>query len=99
MAGKNLVTESCVRAMAHGSELVLDAGKIATPSALDLAFERGIRVTYAHEMQPARQPQQASQLWSRLKSEDGTYVVVVKAGRAAVTRVTERGADPIGEEG
>ena len=74
MAGKNLVTESCVRAMAPGSELVLDATKIATPSALDMACERGIRVSYAHEARTGARPQQTSELWSRLKSEDGTYV-------------------------
>ena len=40
MPGKELVTETCVRQMACGSELVLGPNKIATPAALDLAFQR-----------------------------------------------------------
>ena len=39
MPGKDLVTESCVRKLAPGSVLRLTPERIATPAALDLAFQ------------------------------------------------------------
>ncbi|MFT7678693.1 MAG: hypothetical protein ACI8QC_002688, partial [Planctomycetota bacterium] len=38
MPGKQLVTERDVLALAPGGRLVLNASRIATPSALDAAF-------------------------------------------------------------
>ncbi|MDA1265307.1 MAG: hypothetical protein O2816_09545 [Planctomycetota bacterium] len=95
MPGKELVTEACVRQMAPQSELVLGPNKIATPAALDLAFARGIRVRHGGRSAPAPA---ASDLWSRVKSTDGTYVVTVRAGRATVVRVDRGNPEPIGEE-
>jgi hypothetical protein len=93
MPGKELVTETCVRQMAPGSELVLGPTKIATPAALDLAFQRGIRVRRG-----AAQVAERGGLWSKLKAADGTYVVTVRGGRATAVRVD--GASPVtlGEE-
>lgn len=94
--GKELVTEADVRRMAPGArELVLGAGRIATPAALDLAFSRGMRVVYSDE---AGASAAASQLWERMKSMDGTYVVRVEGGRAVVSRIGEAGPEPFGSE-
>ncbi len=100
MEGKELVTESCVRALAAGTELVLGPERIATPSALDLAFEKGIRVVWKQEGgRTAQAPGGArSSLWSRMRAEPGTYVVVVREGRAVVTRIGSQGAEAFGEE-
>ncbi|MFT4542557.1 MAG: hypothetical protein ACI835_005025 [Planctomycetota bacterium] len=97
MPGKELVTESCVSRMASGGELVLGPTKIATPAALDAAFAKGIQVVYSDIDAPAM-ARAKSDLWQRMKSKDGTYVVQVKAGRAHVTRLSESGPTPFGEE-
>jgi len=39
-----------------------------------------------------------SDLWSRIKSRDGTYVVQVESGRATVTRLGPAGPEPFGGE-
>lgn len=99
MPGKDLVTESCVRRMAPGSVLRLSPEKIATPAALDLAHERGIRVQWGEESGPAAgaAARGAAELWQRMLAEDGTYVVVVKGGRASVNRLDEAGPTPFGQ--
>ena len=89
---KRLFTEACVRSMPSGSELVLGSEAMATPSALDLAFQRGVRVVYADGV--ARSSAAAAPdagLWSRIVAEDGTYVVEVRSGAASVHRVTPDG--------
>ena len=96
MSGKDLVTESCVRQMARGQVLRLSPDRIATPSALDLAFEKGIRVVHGEES--SSDPVVTSALWQRMRAGDGTYVVVVRGGRATVTRLEEAGPRPFGEE-
>jgi len=93
MPGKELVTETCVRQMAPGSELVLGPTRIATPAALDLAFQRGIRV-----LRGAERVAEQGGLWSELKAADGTYVVTVRGGRATVVRVDGASPVTIGEE-
>jgi hypothetical protein len=98
MAGKRLYTEADVRALPRGSEIVLGADALATPAALDLAFERGVRVVHAAgETAGARAAPVGSDLRALL-AQDGTYVVEVRSGRARVTRLTEAGpvAFPIG---
>jgi hypothetical protein len=96
---KRLYTESDVRAMARGSELVLGKDALATPSALDAAFELGIRVVRG-AAKPASDAAAAAQsgLWSRMHSQDGTYVVVIKNGRASVSRLTDQGPVQLGSE-
>lgn len=94
MAAKKLITEACVRAMAPGSELVLGPDAIATPSALDLAFERGIPVVYGSAPPPAAR----SGLWERMLAADGQYVVTVSGGRAVVHRLTASGPVELGRE-
>ena len=99
--GKELVTESCVRALAAGTELVLGPGRIATPAALDLAFQKGVRVIWGDGKAKAAakgSPEASASLWNRMKAKDGTYVVVVRGGRASVTRLVENGPEAFGEE-
>ena len=86
MEGKELVTENCVRALAAGSELVLGPERIATPAALDLAFQKRISAPGG------------SDLWTRMKAREGTYVVVVRGGKALVTRVGAGVVETLGEE-
>ncbi len=89
MAGR-LYTEDDVRALAAGSELVLEKGDLATPSALDLAFVRGVRIQRRTEPRaPGRpsSPQDSPDLWRRMLEQDGSYVVRVVAGRAEVYRL------------
>ncbi len=97
MPGKELVTEDCVRRMAPGSELRLGSARIATPAALDLAFERGIHVSY-DQVSGGCAPQLPSSLWERIKAGAGTYIVQVEGGRAVVTRLTDQGPQPFGVE-
>lgn len=108
MPGPDLVTEACVRQLAPGAELVLGPGRIATPAALDLAFQRGVRVRRAGEDAPLAASDGSDAvsdcgcdltcLWSKMKSTDGTYVVTVSGGRASVVRVAPGGPQPFGEE-
>ena len=105
MPGKELVTETCVRQMARGSELVLGPNKIATPAALDLAFQRGMRVRHGAEPKDAGGCAGncggscgCSGLWPKLKAEDGTYVVTVRNGRAMAVKVDGASPVPVGEE-
>jgi len=103
MAKNQLFTEACVRKMAPGSELHLGPGRIATPAALDLASERGIRVRFydgqlVTEQDLAQDQQRSSNLWNAMKANDGTYVVVVSGGKARVTRLADTGPVNLGEE-
>ena len=94
--GKKLVTEADVRRMAPGTrELVLGPDRIATPAALDLAFSRGMKVVYAEAGSASAIP---SDLWTRMKAQDGSYVVQVENGRATVTRLGPAGPEPFGSE-
>jgi hypothetical protein len=100
VAQKRLITESDVRALARGGELVLSKDVIATPAALDAAFERGmriVRVEKSAEAAPAAVAP-ASNLWQRMHQGEGTYVVQVKNGRATVSRITDQGPILFGAE-
>ena len=96
---KRLYTETNVRELPAGSELVLGKEAIATPAALELAFTRGIRVKWsdgtsspgASSAAPAESP------WKKLLAEDGEYVVQVRAGRARVFRLGSAGPVLVGE--
>lgn len=98
MAARRLYTEADVRALASGSELVLGADALATPAALDLAFERGLRVVRADGSAAPQRPAPGGDGLRALLLQDGTYVVEVRAGRAHATRLTEAGpvAFPLG---
>jgi hypothetical protein len=88
MAARRLYTEADVRALPRGAELQLGRAAVATPAALDLALERGLRVVWGEGDGPA--PGAADGL-ARLLGTDGTYVLVVRAGRASVSRLSEAG--------
>jgi hypothetical protein len=92
---KRLYTEANVRDLPAGSELVLGASAIATPAALDLAFQRGIRVRYGGEAPVTVAP--GSELWKKIVGGDGSYLVEVKGGRARVFRLESGGPVLIGE--
>jgi len=94
MAARRLYTEADVRALPRGAELVLGKAALATPAALDLAFERGVRVVWGEGevSSPA-----AGEALARLLGTDGTYVLVVRAGRASVSRLTDAGPVPFGQ--
>ena len=89
------MTESDVRALARGSELVLDRSTIATPSALDAAFARGIRVVWEQAGHDGRVAPLPATL-ERMLANDGTYVVRVQHGRAVVTRLADSGPEEFG---
>ncbi len=96
MAGKRLVTEADVLALGPGAELVLDRHTIATPAALDAAHRRGIPVLRTNEPPPAAGSSTSFGAdLGRMLASDGTYVVVVRAGRASITRITERGPEAL----
>ncbi len=96
--GKRLYTEADVRALPRGSELVLGADAIATPAALDLAFERGMRIVHAGSGAPVDRAASGRDNLQALLAQDGTYIVQVRAGRARATRLTDAGpvAFPLG---
>ena len=94
MGNRRLYTEADVRALPRGSELVLGRAALATPAALDLAFERGLRVVWGGAEAAAAGP--VPEALQRLLASDGTYVVNVRAGRATLTRLTEAGPVPFG---
>ncbi|NOT30733.1 MAG: hypothetical protein HOP15_09835 [Planctomycetes bacterium] len=98
---KHLYTETSVRELPVGAELVLGKDAIATPAALELAFARGIRVRYGDGTStPGSSSSAASpadgDLW-KLLAEDGEYVVQVKAGHARVFRLGGAGPVLVGE--
>jgi hypothetical protein len=99
VGGRNLFDEARVRGLPDGGELVLGPGDVATPSALDRAFAKGIRVRWRGERAAAAAaaPPAAPGLFGRMLAEDGTYVVTVRAGRATVHRLTDAGPQPVKE--
>ncbi len=99
---KQLITEADVRALARGAQLVLTADVIATPAALDLAHERGLRVVRAASSGGAAccgsggacgcgGDTPGGCTWKKMCSADATYVVVVSNGKAVVSRLTPSG--------
>ena len=94
---RRLYTEASVRDMPRGSELVLDPGDVATPSALDLAFARGIRVSRSGSRArtvastASVSSGEAAGVWREMLATDGTYVVEVRRGSASVHRLTAEG--------
>ncbi len=105
MASKRLITESDVRALARGAELVLTPDTIVTPAALDLAFERGVRLVRANAASASGAgacscggscggSSSNGCAWGRLLASDGTYVVVVKNGVASLSKLTDQGPVP-----
>lgn len=102
MANRQLYTEADVRAMPRGSRLVLSAGALATPAALDAAYELGIAVVRGDSNSaPAAggcgcggSCTPGTCTWSRMLQNDATYVVVVSGGRASIARMTPSGPVP-----
>lgn len=96
MANKRLYTEADVAAMPRGGVLTLGKAALATPAALDLAFTRGIAVSYADgETVVGAQAARADAL-TRMLAQDGTYVVSVQRGAAVLTRLVDGVPTPFG---
>lgn len=96
---KRLICEADVLAMGPGEVLHLDAGTVVTPSALDAAHLRGIRVVRGGESASGRSPGTKKPcLWHRMLETDGTYVVQIIEGRATVTRIEPTGPTPFGTD-
>ncbi len=99
MSARELYTEADVAALEKGGVLVLGADAIATPAALDLAFAMGIRVRWSDgSTTPGSTNEHHDCLWHRMLGADGTYVVQVQDGRAVVSRLTETGPAPFGND-
>jgi hypothetical protein len=100
LSGRKLYTEADVRALARGSELVLGRDALATPAALDAAFERGIRIVRADAAKPAaacgcgQAACPGACAFGKMLAQDGTYVVVVRGGKPAISRLTDTGPVP-----
>jgi hypothetical protein len=88
LANKRLYTESDVAALPRGATIALGKEALATPAAIDLAFARGVRVSYGEA--PAAAGGEAGAL-QRMLAQPGTYVVSVQPGGAAVIARLEAG--------
>jgi hypothetical protein len=87
VANKRLYTESDVAALPRGALLTLGKDALATPAALDMAFVRGVRVSYADgKSVEAKSPAQAEVL-AKMLAQEGTYIVSVKSNAGVVTRL------------
>ena len=96
---KRLYTETSVRELPAGSELMLGKDAIATPAALELAFARGIRVRWSDGTSTPGASTVAAPDASlkKLLAQDGEYVVQVKSGRARVFKLGSGGPVLVGE--
>lgn len=92
----NLYTESDVRALPKGSQLVLEPGDLVTPAGLDEANLRRIHVVRGGAPRAAAA---SDPVWQQMLARDGSYVVQVTKGRARVFRMTPDGPQPVGEGG
>lgn len=108
---KRLYTEADVRALERGSELVLGPDALATPAALDLAFERRIKIVHVARGAASATGVSAGGcagqcggncggncVWGQILRQDGSYVVEVKGGRAQVWKLTPNGPQPVGTD-
>lgn len=92
-------------------EIVLDRDTVATPSALDVAYTRGIRVVYKKEITTPSQWKNAAQ-WKKgagnqpLSSStssppaisnlsDGDYLMQIRGGRVRLFQIRDGGVFPL----
>lgn len=87
---KRLYNEDDVRRLAPGSELVLGPESLATPSALDLARERGIRVRWMEAGEQSARSHPLAGLAEALGG-DGSYHLEVVGGRVRAWRMGPEG--------
>ncbi len=100
MAVERLICEADVLAMGAGEVLHLDSRTVATPSALDAAHQRGIRVLRgkAGGCATASGRKKKPCLWHKVLENDGTYVVQIIDGHATVSRLTDSGPVAFGTD-
>lgn len=87
---RRLYTEDDVRRLAPGAELVLGPEALATPSALDLARERGIRVRWDGLTVAAPRESTLTGL-AEVLGGDGSYHLQVDGGRVRAWRLGPEG--------
>lgn len=99
---KKLITEACVRGMPEGGVLHVGGAVIATPAAVDLARDKGIRVEWGTGVASGAPAQTGSGqrecLWHAMLAKDGTYVVRVVNGQAVVDRLEASGPTRFGTD-
>jgi hypothetical protein len=96
VANKRLYTEADVAALPRGALLTLGKEAMATPAALDMAFTRGVRVSYGDGKATDTKPASRDELVAKLLAQDGTYVVSVQRGAGVVTRLEAGAPIPFG---
>lgn len=94
MANKRLYTESDVAALPRGAALVLGKDALATPAALDLAFTRGVRISWGEA--PSGDAKPSDDALKRMLAQEGTYVVTVQKGGAVIARLEGGVPTPFG---
>jgi hypothetical protein len=96
---KRIITEKDVLNMRVPAEIVLDGDTIATPSALDAAYTRGIRVIYRkRESGPRGHGPIAgdARLASRISGlPDGNYLLQVREGKSRIFQIKDNGVFPL----
>ena len=89
---KRIITEADVRSMEVPSELLLDRDTVITPSAIDAAHTRGIRILYRREKKnPEQRP-----LFRKISSlGDGDYLLQVRGGEVRFFEIRDNGVHPL----
>lgn len=94
-----IITESDVRDGSAGDPIVIDERTRITPSAVDLAERRGVRVVYRRGGDdapgPSPTPTPSRTALPVVHLPDGRYVVEIEGGRVRLFRWTERGPVPL----
>lgn len=89
---KRIITEADVRKMEMPAELLVDNGTVITPSAIDAAHARGIRILYRR----AKEPSKPSTLFRKISSlGDGDYLLQVRSGETRLFEIRDDGVHPI----
>ncbi|MBU0753994.1 MAG: hypothetical protein KJ645_02570 [Planctomycetes bacterium] len=95
---KRIITEADVLKMAVPAEIFIDRETIVTPSALDAAFSRGVRVIYGknHGSHSGSGIGAGKQNFnsSFLNLPDGDYIVQIRQGRPRWYQIGNDGVRP-----
>ena len=101
MPSPKLIIESDIRALARGAQLVIEAGTIVTPAALDSAHERGVtldRRAGSGQSGLAGTSRSKECLWHKMLGEPGKYLVEVKNGEAVIWLLGDNGPVAYGRD-
>jgi hypothetical protein len=89
VANKRLYTESDVAALPRGALLSLGKDALATPAALDMAYARGVQISYGDGKAIEGKIQARDDAFVRMLAQDGTYVVTVQKGGGTIVRLVD----------